>query len=72
MGEGSRIEKSDLCRENVLLDISAIALSSRTNPTLATVITPPSWSVVNTDGFRDRGRGGRDRLVTVNTDQVTT
>lgn len=56
----------------VLLDIGAIALNGCTNPTFATVITPASWTIVNADGLGSRRGGGRDSLVTVNTNQVTT
>jgi hypothetical protein len=61
-----------LVEEKFSLDIGAIAVSSCTNPTLTTVFTPASWTVVNTNGLGDRRRGGRDRLVTVNANQVTT
>lgn len=56
----------------VLLDIDTMALSGCANPTFATIITPTSWAIVDADGLGSRRRGGRDGLVTVNTNQVAT
>lgn len=59
-------------KNKILLDIGAIALSGGTNPTFATVVAPTPWTMFNPDGLGDRGRGRRDRVVTVDTNQVTT
>lgn len=57
--------------KDTLLDIGAIALGGCANPTFATVITPASWTIVDADGLMDRRGGGRNSLIAVNTDQVT-
>lgn len=54
-----------------LLDVSAAALSSDTDPSFATVITPPSWASVDTNSLGCCRGSRRDGLVAVNANQVT-
>jgi len=67
-------EERGICEMSELLDVVAIAEFVAANPSLAARVAPATGSVLNTNGlFRShREKGGTDRFITMNADEMTT